>query len=105
MERPAWIYTDPEIAWASLTETECKEKKTPYQKADFPWSAGGRALALGIDAGKTKILGDPETGRIIGVGIVGPGAGELIAESVLGMEMAADMEDLGLTIHPHPTLS
>ena len=102
---PAVIYTDPEIAWAGLTETECKTKGIPYKKAEFPWSASGRALALGINEGKTKVLGDPDTGRIIGVGIVGPGAGELIAESVLGMEMAADMEDLGLTIHPHPTLS
>jgi dihydrolipoamide dehydrogenase len=102
---PAVIYTDPEIAWAGLTETECKTNNIPYKKAEFPWSASGRALALGIDEGKTKVLGDPDTGRIIGVGIVGTGAGELIAESVLGMEMAADMEDLGLTIHPHPTLS
>jgi dihydrolipoamide dehydrogenase len=102
---PAVIYTDPEIAWAGLTETECKTNNIPYKKAEFPWSASGRALALGIDEGKTKVLGDPDTGRIIGVGIVGTGAGELIAESVLGMEMAADMEDLGLTIHPHPTHS
>ena len=102
---PAVIYTDPEIAWAGLTETECKTNNIPYKKAEFPWSASGRALALGIDEGKTKVLGDPDTRRIIGVGIVGSGAGELIAESVLGMEMAADMEDLGLTIHPHPTLS
>ncbi len=102
---PAVIFTDPEIAWAGLTEARCKELEIPYEKAEFPWSASGRSLALGRNDGKTKVLGDPETGRIIGVGIVGPGAGDLIAEGVLGMEMGADMEDLGLTIHPHPTLS
>nr|MBC8479823.1 dihydrolipoyl dehydrogenase [FCB group bacterium] len=102
---PAVIFTDPEIAWAGLTEAECVKREIPYKKAEFPWSASGRSLALGRNDGKTKVLGDPETGRILGVAMVGPGAGELIAEGVLGMEMAADMEDLGLTIHPHPTLS
>ncbi|NOZ07943.1 MAG: dihydrolipoyl dehydrogenase [FCB group bacterium] len=102
---PAVIFTDPEIAWAGLTETRCQEMNIPYQKAEFPWSASGRALTLGRSEGKTKVLGSPETGRILGIGIVGPGAGDLIAEGVLAMEMGADMEDVGLTIHPHPTLS
>lgn len=102
---PAVIFTDPEIAWAGLTETEAKAKEIPYEKSQFPWAASGRALALGREEGFTKLLFDPETHRILGIGIVGPGAGDLISEGVLAIEMGADAEDIGLTIHPHPTLS
>ncbi|MDB5825505.1 MAG: Dihydrolipoyl dehydrogenase [Herminiimonas sp.] len=102
---PSVAYTDPEIAWMGLTETEAKAKGIPYGKASFPWAASGRALAMGRDDGVTKLLWDPETKRIIGAGIVGVNAGELLAETVLAMEMGADLEDLALTIHSHPTLS
>lgn len=102
---PAVIYTDPEIAWAGLTESEAKEKDIPYEKGEFPWAASGRALAYGRNDGKSKILVDPTTKKIIGVGIVGLNAGDLISEGVLAIEMGADAEDLGLTIHPHPTFS
>jgi dihydrolipoamide dehydrogenase len=102
---PSVAYTDPEIAWMGLTETEAKDKGIPYGKASFPWAASGRALAMGRDDGVTKLLWDPETKRIIGAGIVGVNAGELLAETVLAMEMGADLEDLALTIHAHPTLS
>jgi len=102
---PAVIFTDPEIAWAGLTETEAQAKNIPFEKSQFPWAASGRALALGRDEGFTKLLFDPETHRILGIGIVGPGAGDLISEGVLAIEMGADAEDIGLTIHPHPTLS
>ena len=102
---PSVAYTDPEIAWMGLTETEAKAKGIPYEKGAFPWAASGRALGIGRDEGMTKALFDPETKRILGAGIVGPNAGELIAEAVLALEMGADAEDLGLTIHPHPTLS
>ena len=102
---PSVAYTDPEIAWAGLTETEAKAKGVAYEKAVFPWSASGRSLALGRDEGFTKLLFDPQTHRVIGGGIVGTNAGDLIAEVVLAIEMGADAADIGLTIHPHPTLS
>jgi dihydrolipoamide dehydrogenase len=102
---PAVIFTDPEIAWTGLTETQAKAENIPYAKGEFPWGASGRSLALGRNDGKTKVLFDPKTKRILGAGLVGPGAGELIAEATLAIEMGADAEDLGLTIHAHPTLS
>ncbi|MEB0013307.1 dihydrolipoyl dehydrogenase [Glaciimonas sp. Gout2] len=105
MTIPSVAYTDPEIAWMGLTETEAKAKGIPFEKANFPWAASGRALAMGRDDGMTKLLWDPKTKRIIGAGIVGVNAGELLAETVLAMEMGADLEDLALTIHAHPTLS
>jgi dihydrolipoamide dehydrogenase len=102
---PSVAYTDPEIAWMGLTETEAKKQGVEYEKASFPWAASGRALAMARDEGLTKLLLDKKTRRILGAGIVGVNAGELISETVLGLEMGADMEDIGLTIHPHPTLS
>lgn len=102
---PSVAYTDPEIAWMGLTETQAKAQGIEYEKATFPWAASGRALSNARDEGATKILLDPTTRRILGAGIVGTNAGELIAEAVLALEMGADMEDIGLTIHPHPTLS
>jgi dihydrolipoamide dehydrogenase len=102
---PSVAYTDPEIAWMGLTETQAKAQGIEYEKATFPWAASGRALTNARDEGATKILLDPTTRRILGAGIVGTNAGELIAEAVLALEMGADMEDIGLTIHPHPTLS
>ncbi len=102
---PSVAYTDPEVAWMGLTETEAKAQGVDYEKASFPWAASGRALSIGADYGATKLLLDKETRRIIGAAIVGPNAGELIAEAVLALEMGADAQDLGLTIHPHPTLS
>ncbi|CAK0754077.1 lipoamide dehydrogenase [Gammaproteobacteria bacterium] len=102
---PGVVYTDPEIAWAGLTETEAKQKGIPYEKGVFPWGASGRALSLGRDEGLTKLLFDPLTARLLGAGIVGPGAGELIAEVALAIEMGADAHDIALTIHPHPSLS
>jgi dihydrolipoamide dehydrogenase len=102
---PAVVFTDPEIAWAGLTETQAKEKNIKYEMAKFPWGASGRATTLGRSDGVTKLLVEPETQRIIGVGICGPGAGELIAEGVLAIEMAANLTDVKLSIHPHPTLS
>ncbi len=105
MTIPSVAYTDPEIAWMGVTETEAKAKGIPYEKASFPWAASGRALAMGRDDGITKLLWDPQTKRIIGAGIVGVNAGELLAETVLAMEMGADLEDLALTVHAHPTLS
>ncbi len=105
MTIPSVAYTDPEVAWMGLTETEAKAKTIPYEKGVFPWAASGRALGLHRDEGMTKLLFDPETKRILGAGIVGPNAGELIGEAVLALEMGADMEDIGLTIHPHPTLT
>ena len=102
---PSVAYTDPEIAWMGLTETEAGKQGVEYEKAVFPWAASGRALAMARDEGMTKLLLDKKTRRILGAGIVGVNAGELIAETVLGLEMGADMEDISLTIHPHPTLS
>ena len=102
---PSVAYTDPEIAWMGLTETQAKAQGIAYEKAVFPWAASGRALSIGREEGATKLLLDPQTRRILGAGIVGANAGELIAEAVLALEMGADMEDIGLTIHPHPTLS
>ncbi|QIK37948.1 dihydrolipoyl dehydrogenase [Caldichromatium japonicum] len=101
---PAVAYTDPEVAWMGLTETEAKAKGIRYDKGVFPWAASGRALGLHREEGLTKLLFDPESKRLLGAGIVGPNAGELIGEAVLALEMGADMEDLALTIHPHPTL-
>jgi len=105
MTIPSVAYTDPEIAWMGVTEVEAKAKGIPFEKASFPWAASGRALAMGRDDGLTKLLWDPTTKRIIGAGIVGVNAGELLAETVLAMEMGADLEDLALTVHAHPTLS
>lgn len=102
---PSVAYTDPEVAWMGLTEIEAKAQGIDYEKASFPWAASGRALSINAEYGATKLLLDKETKRIIGAGIVGPNAGELIAEAVLALEMGADAQDLGLTIHPHPTLS
>ncbi len=102
---PAVVFTDPEVAWAGLTETQAKKQGRKVEVARFPWAASGRALTMDRTDGLTKLLVDPQTKRILGVGIVGPGAGELIAEGVLAIEMAATAEDLKLTIHAHPTLS
>ena len=102
---PSVAYTDPEVAWAGLTETQAKADKTAYEVAAIPWAASGRALTLGRTEGRTKILVDPETRRVLGVGIVGVNAGEMIAEGVLAIEMGAVAEDVALSIHPHPTLS
>jgi dihydrolipoamide dehydrogenase len=102
---PSVAYTDPEIAWMGLTENQAKQQGIEYEKGAFPWAASGRSLSMGRKEGLTKILTDKETGRILGAGMVGTNAGELIAETVLALEMGADVEDLGLTIHAHPTLS
>jgi len=102
---PSVAYTDPEIAWAGVTEIEAKAKGIEYEKAAFPWAASGRALSVGRTEGSTKLIFDKATHRLIGAGIVGVNAGELLAETVLAIEMGADAHDLGLTIHPHPTLS
>jgi dihydrolipoamide dehydrogenase len=102
---PSVAYTDPEVAWMGLTETEAKAKGVEYEKGVFPWAASGRALGIGRAEGVTKLLFDPTTKRILGAGITGPSAGELIGETVLALEMGADAEDIGLTIHPHPTLN
>jgi dihydrolipoamide dehydrogenase len=102
---PSVAYTDPEVAWMGLTETQAKKQNIEYEKVSFPWAASGRAGSVGRSEGATKVLLDPATRRILGAGIVGVNAGELIAEAVLALEMGADMEDIGLTIHPHPTLS
>jgi len=102
---PSVAYTDPEIAWAGVTEITAKAQGLAYEKAVFPWAASGRSLSMGRDEGFTKLLFDPVSGRVIGGGIVGPNAGELIAEVALAIELGADAHDIGLTIHPHPTLS
>jgi len=102
---PAVVFTDPEIAWCGLTETQATAEGRPVKVAKFPWAASGRAMTLERTEGFTKLLADPETERVLGVGIVGPGAGEMIAEGVLAIEMGALVSDLALTIHPHPTLS
>lgn len=102
---PNVAYTDPEVAWVGVTEAEAKAQGLDYGKGVFPWAASGRALGLGRDEGTTKLLFDNATRRIIGAGIVGPHAGDLIAEATLAIEMGCEAEDIGLTIHPHPTLS
>ena len=102
---PSVAYTDPEVAWVGVTETEAKARGLKFGKAVFPWAASGRSLSLGRDEGLTKTLWDEETGRLIGCGIVGPNAGDLISEAALAIEMGCEAEDIGLTIHPHPTLS
>ena len=102
---PAVAYTDPEVAWVGVTETEAKAKGLAYGKAVFPWAASARSLSLGRDEGLTKTLWDETSGRLIGCGIVGSNAGDLISEAALAIEMGCDAEDIGLTIHPHPTLS
>jgi dihydrolipoamide dehydrogenase len=102
---PAVVFTDPEIAWAGLTETQAKEQGRQVSVAKFPWAASGRAVTLDRPEGLTKLIIDPKTERVLGVGIVGVGAGDLIAEGVLAIEMCALAADVGMTIHPHPTLS
>jgi len=102
---PAVAYTDPEVAWVGLTEDEARAQSIAYEKSVFPWAASGRSLALGRDEGFTKLLFDPSSRRLLGAAIVGTSAGDLIAEAALAIEMNADAEDIGLTIHPHPTLS
>ncbi|QAB15190.1 dihydrolipoyl dehydrogenase [Hydrogenovibrio thermophilus] len=102
---PSVAYTDPEVAWAGKTEDELKAEGIEYEKGAFPWAASGRSLSLGRDEGMTKAMFCAETHRLLGCGIVGPNAGELVAEAMLAIEMGADMQDIGLTIHPHPTLS
>jgi dihydrolipoamide dehydrogenase len=102
---PSVAYTDPEVAWVGLTEIEAKAKGVKFGKGVFPWAASGRSLSLGRDEGVTKLLFDEEHGRVIGCGIVGPSAGDLIAEAALAIEMGSDAVDIGQTIHPHPTLS
>ncbi|MBV9457678.1 MAG: dihydrolipoyl dehydrogenase, partial [Bradyrhizobium sp.] len=102
---PSVAYTDPEVAWVGLTENEARSKGIKYGKGVFPWAASGRSLSLGRDEGSTKLLFDETTHRLLGCGIVGPNAGDLIAEAALAIELGADAEDIGLTIHAHPTLS
>jgi dihydrolipoyl dehydrogenase len=102
---PSVAYTDPEVAWMGLTEADAKAQGVEYEKSTFPWSASGRALGLGRDDGLTKLLFEPGSKRLLGAGAVGVSAGDLIAETVLALEMGADAEDIGLTVHPHPTLS
>jgi len=102
---PSVAYTDPEIAWMGKTEEQCKAEGIEYEKGVFPWAASGRSLSIGRNEGITKVLFDKETHQLIGAGMTGPSAGELIAEAVLALEMGADVEDIALTVHPHPTLS
>ncbi len=102
---PSVAYTDPEVAWAGLTELEARAKGIAYQKGMFPWAASGRSLSIGRDDGFTKLLFDPATRRLLGGGIVGPNAGDLVSEVALAIEMGSDAADIGLTVHPHPTLS
>jgi dihydrolipoamide dehydrogenase len=102
---PSVAFTEPEVAWVGLTETQAKADGVAYEKAVFPWAASGRALSLDGATGLTKLLLDPDTRRVLGAGIVGPGAGDLIAEPGFALELGADVEDIGLTIHAHPTLS
>jgi dihydrolipoamide dehydrogenase len=101
---PSVAYTDPEVAWVGLTETAAREQGMELGKGVFPWAASGRSLAIGRDEGFTKLLFDPTTHRVLGGGIVGTNAGDLIGEVALAIEMGADAADIGLTIHPHPTL-
>ncbi|QFY41537.1 dihydrolipoyl dehydrogenase [Candidatus Methylospira mobilis] len=102
---PSVAYTDPEIAWMGQTEVQLVQQGIAFEKGAFPWAASGRAIGIGRREGITKLLCDKESGRILGAGMVGPNAGELIAEAVLALEMGADAEDIALTVHPHPTLS
>jgi dihydrolipoamide dehydrogenase len=102
---PSVAYTDPEVAWVGLTEEEAKAKGIAVHKGTFPWAASGRSLSLGRSEGLTKLLFDPATGALLGAGIVGPNAGDLIAEATLAIELGCDAADIGLTVHPHPTLS
>jgi len=102
---PSVAYTDPEVAWVGLTETDARARSVTDQKSVFPWAASGRSLSLGRDEGLTKLLFDPGTDRVLGCGIVGPGAGDLLSEAALAIELGADAGDIALTIHPHPTLS
>lgn len=102
---PAVAYTDPEVAWVGLSEAQARSRGLEVERGVFPWAASGRSLSMGRDDGLTKLLFDPEMHRIVGAGIVGPNAGELVAEAVLAMEMGVDAKELGLVIHPHPTLS
>ena len=102
---PSVAYTDPEVAWVGLTELQARERGIEVEKAVFPWAASGRALSLGREEGLTKLLIDPESRHVLGAGMVGVNAGDLIAETTLALEMGAVAEDLALTIHPHPTLS
>ncbi|MEM7316138.1 MAG: dihydrolipoyl dehydrogenase, partial [Planctomycetota bacterium] len=102
---PAVVFTDPEVAWAGITEAEAKEQGRDYKVSMYPWAASGRAQALGRTEGLTKWIIDPASERIIGCGICGPGAGELIAEAALAIEMGCEVRDVTETIHAHPTLS
>ena len=102
---PSVAYTDPEVAWAGITENQAMAAGVNYAKAVFPWAASGRSLSLGRDEGITKLLFDPSNDRVIGAAIVGPSAGDLISEIALAIEMGADAADIALTIHPHPTLA
>ena len=102
---PAVVFTDPEIAWVGLTEKEAKSESRRIEVHKFPWSASGRALTLNRTEGFTKIISDPETGRVLGVGIVGDHAGDLISEAVIAVQVGLTVMDLAETIHPHPTLS
>ena len=101
---PAVVFTDPEVAWCGVTEEEAKAEGIPYRAVSFPWAASGRATAMDRNDGVTKLIVDPESQRVIGVGIAGAGAGELIGEGALAVEMGASVEDLALTIHAHPTM-
>jgi dihydrolipoamide dehydrogenase len=102
---PAVVFTDPEIAWAGLTQSQAEKDNVPHEVAIYPWGASGRAQAIGRTEGLTKWLIEPESGRVLGCGMVGPGAGELIGEAALAIEMGCEMSDLAETIHAHPTLS
>ena len=102
---PSVAFTDPEVAWTGLTETEAKEQGIEFEISTFPWVASGRALGIGRPEGMSKLIVEPETHRILGAGIVGVNAGDLISEIALAIEMNSDAGDLGMTIHPHPTLS
>ena len=102
---PAVVFTDPEVAWAGLTEDQAKAEGREYKAAIYPWAASGRAQANGRTEGLTKWIIDPETEIVLGCGMVGPGAGELIAEAVLAIEMACEVQDIASTVHAHPTLS
>ena len=102
---PAVVFTDPELAWCGLTETDAQKQGTKITVARFPWGASGRAITLDRTDGMTKLVLDPDSGRVLGMGIVGPGAGELISEGVLAVEMGATARDVSMSIHPHPTLS